>query len=81
MAGNVLEWTSSDFKVYPGGKVKEDDVKANTGRKVTRGGAFVTSAKYQTVTDRFFYIPSSQNDFIGFRCAKDVQQPQQSSQP
>jgi serine/threonine-protein kinase len=81
MAGNVLEWTSSDFKVYPGGKVKEDDVKANTGRKVTRGGAFVTSAKYQTVTDRFFYIPSSQNDFIGFRCAKDVQQPSNHPSP
>jgi formylglycine-generating enzyme required for sulfatase activity len=81
MAGNVLEWTSSEFKVYPGGQVTEEDVKANTGRKVTRGGAFVTSPKYQTVTDRFFYLPSTANDFIGFRCAKNAQQTPQTSQP
>ncbi len=70
MAGNVLEWTASDFKLYPGSKLPPDD--PNEGRKVLRGGAFNAEAIFQTATDRFFYLPPTKNDFIGFRCAKDA---------
>jgi serine/threonine-protein kinase len=70
MAGNVLEWTASDFKLYPGSKLPAND--PNAGRKVLRGGAFNAPAKYQTATDRFFYPPSTKADFIGFRCAKNA---------
>jgi len=77
MAGNVLEWTASDFRPYPGSAIKAND--DNAGRKVTRGGAFAVSAEYQTVTDRFFYLAATKNQYIGFRCAKDVSQPQQTA--
>src|SRR5215475_5303060 len=70
MAGNVLEWTASESKLYPENKLPPND--PNSGKKVSRGGAFNAPAKYQTATDRFFYTPSTKKDFIGFRCAKDV---------
>ncbi|MGH9837508.1 MAG: SUMF1/EgtB/PvdO family nonheme iron enzyme [Blastocatellia bacterium] len=70
MAGNVLEWTASDFKLYPGSQLPPDD--PNEGRKVLRGGAFNAEARFQTATDRFFYPPPTKSDFIGFRCAKDA---------
>jgi serine/threonine-protein kinase len=70
MAGNVLEWTASEFKLYPGSKLPPNN--PNGGRKVLRGGAFNAPAKYQTATDRFFYPPSTKADFIGFRCAKNI---------
>jgi len=72
MAGNVLEWTASDFKVYPASKLPPND--PNEDRKVLRGGAFNAEARFQTATDRFFYPPPTKADFIGFRCAKDAPQ-------
>lgn len=68
MAGNVLEWTASEFKLYPGSKL-DPNKDFNRDRLITRGGAFNAQAKYQTTTDRFFYTPSTKTDFIGFRCA------------
>jgi eukaryotic-like serine/threonine-protein kinase len=71
MAGNVLEWTASDFKLYAGSTLDPTKDK-NIGRKTTRGGAFNAKAEFQTATDRFFYPPSTKAEFIGFRCAKDL---------
>ncbi len=71
MAGNVLEWTASDFKLYPGNKLSPEN--PNSGRKVLRGGAYNAAAQYQTATDRFFYPPTTKTGFIGFRRAKDAQ--------
>jgi len=66
MAGNVAEWTASDYEPYPNSKAREDK-----GNKVTRGGGFKVFAREQTATERFFYRPTDSFDFIGFRCAKD----------
>lgn len=66
MAGNVAEWTASDYKPYPNSKAPEDE-----GNKVTRGGGFKVPASEQKATDRYFYRPTDSFDFIGFRCAKD----------
>jgi serine/threonine-protein kinase len=70
MAGNVSEWTASDFKFYPGSTFPPDN--PNVGRKVVRGGAYNIPVEKQTATDRFFQPPSTKNKFIGFRCAQDV---------
>jgi serine/threonine-protein kinase len=67
MAGNVAEWTATDYQPYPGSPAKPDE-----GNKVIRGGAFKAPAKEQTATDRFFYRPTKTFDYIGFRCAKDA---------
>ncbi len=69
MAGNVLEWTASEFKLYAGSKLKDGDL-PGSGSKVTRGGAFNARAKFQTTYDRYFYPPTEKTNFIGFRCAK-----------
>ncbi|HWQ31656.1 MAG TPA: bifunctional serine/threonine-protein kinase/formylglycine-generating enzyme family protein [Blastocatellia bacterium] len=70
MAGNVAEWTASDYRPYPGSKAKPED-----GFKVMRGGAFNTKAIQQTATDRFYDAPTRTFDYVGFRCAKDVNEP------
>jgi serine/threonine-protein kinase len=70
MAGNVAEWTASDYRPYPGSKAKPED-----GFKVMRGGAFNTKAIQQTATDRFYDAPTKTFDYVGFRCAKDVNEP------
>jgi eukaryotic-like serine/threonine-protein kinase len=67
MAGNVAEWTASDFKPYPGSPARPDE-----GNKVIRGGGFRVLASEQTTTERFFDGPNVKLDFIGFRCAKDA---------
>ncbi|MGE0884662.1 MAG: SUMF1/EgtB/PvdO family nonheme iron enzyme [Blastocatellales bacterium] len=67
MAGNVAEWTASDYKPYPGSRAKPDD-----GNKVMRGGSFINLPSQQTATDRFFNFPSRTFEFVGFRCAKDA---------
>ena len=69
MAGNVAEWTATDYKPYPGSTAKPAD-----GTKVVRGGAFNAPAKEQTATDRFYYRPTTTEDYIGFRCVKDANQ-------
>ncbi len=65
MAGNVAEWTDSDYKPYAGSKAKPDD-----GNKIIRGGSFINPASQQTATDRFFNRPTRTIDYVGFRCAK-----------
>ena len=72
MAGNVAEWTASDFSLYPGNTLPAYN-NPNSGRKTVRGGAFNALAQYQTATDRFFYPPTTKTGFIGFRAAKDAQ--------
>jgi serine/threonine-protein kinase len=67
MAGNVAEWTATDYKPYSGSSARLDE-----GNKVVRGGAFNTPAKEQTATDRFFYRPQQPYENIGFRCAKNL---------
>lgn len=67
MAGNVAEWTASDYAPYPGSKAKPDP-----GNKVFRGGSFSNPAKQQTATDRFYDAPTKTMNYVGFRCAKDA---------
>ena len=67
MAGNVAEWTGSDYKPYPGSSAKPDD-----GNKIQRGGSFINLPSQQTATDRFFTFPVKKFDYVGFRCAKDA---------
>ncbi len=65
MAGNVAEWTETEYLPYPGSAAKKDE-----GNRIIRGGGFKVPAKEQTATDRFFDRPTVTYDFVGFRCAK-----------
>ncbi|HKX27417.1 MAG TPA: bifunctional serine/threonine-protein kinase/formylglycine-generating enzyme family protein [Blastocatellia bacterium] len=67
LAGNVAEWTASDYQPYPGSTARPDE-----GNKVIRGGSFKNPAIEQIATDRYFDVPAKTLDYIGFRCAKNV---------
>ena len=63
MAGNVWEWTASEFKPY--------GVQKTDGKVVLRGGSFGgADARTLRTTNRFRLPPSSQSEFLGFRCAR-----------
>jgi serine/threonine protein kinase/formylglycine-generating enzyme required for sulfatase activity len=73
LAGNVLEWTASDFHLYPGGQMPEGrTLEQALGQKVLRGGSYNVTAEYQRATDRWVYPPTSKEEYIGFRCARDA---------
>lgn len=72
MAGNVVEWTASWYKAYPGSKLK----RRTFGKKfkVIRGGGWLLPGNpYSRTTNRSYAsLPKKRHRSIGFRCAKDV---------
>jgi len=59
MAGNVWEWTSSDYD--------------NSGEfKVVRGGSWLANAWLVRSATRLWYYPSDRPNRLGFRCAQDA---------
>lgn len=72
MGGNVWEWTSSWFKVYPGGA--DSNPYYGERFRVTRGGAWFEEAAQLTTFNRNAADPEiTANDDLGFRCARDAQ--------
>lgn len=71
MVGNVWEWTASDLKPYPGGKLPG----APRGElKVIRGGSWREGREQATTTYRGYLFARASKDYsaTGFRCVKDV---------
>ena len=74
MAGNVMEWTASWYKPYPGSDLKSDDFGEKF--KVVRGDSWGDTghyylAYYSRASYRLNVNPEERFAFIGFRCAKD----------
>jgi formylglycine-generating enzyme required for sulfatase activity len=57
MAGNVWEWTSSDY---------------DSNNKVLRGGSWLYVARYLVSTYRNRNLPTLRTSAVGFRCAQDA---------
>jgi len=74
MIGDVWEWTSSEYTLYPGFKSKFSEYtdKWAINQKVLRGGSFATPAKQIRNTYRNYFKPHERILFAGFRCAQDV---------
>lgn len=76
MIGNVWEWTSSDFKPYPGfvtGPYKEYSEPWFGDQKVLRGGCWATRSRLIHNTYRNFYTPDRRDVWAGFRtCALNI---------
>ncbi|MCI0663160.1 MAG: bifunctional serine/threonine-protein kinase/formylglycine-generating enzyme family protein [Acidobacteria bacterium] len=81
LSGNLWEWTSSDYKEYPGGvKILIPDGYSNL--KVIRGGSFESTGKNATATLRSGWPATRINwpgdgtepiySGTGFRCAQDL---------
>lgn len=75
MIGDVWEWTSSDFRLYPGFQAfpyKEySEVFDDGGFKVLRGGSWATHPRAARITFRNWDFPIRRQIFAGFRCARD----------
>lgn len=74
MIGDVWEWTSSEYVLYPGFKSRFEEYtdKWAINQKVLRGGCFATSQKHIRNSYRNYFRPSERIVFAGFRCAKDL---------
>lgn len=73
MIGDVWEWTSSEYVLYPGfeSKFPEYTDKWTINQKVLRGGCFATPVAQIRNSYRNYFKPYERIPFAGFRCAKD----------
>ena len=76
LIGDVWEWTSSDFRPYPGFVAfpyrEYSEVFFGPDYKVLRGGSFGTDAAACRGTFRNWDYPIRRQIFSGFRCARDL---------
>jgi iron(II)-dependent oxidoreductase len=76
MVGDVWEWTSSDFRAYPGFAPfpyrEYSEVFFGPDHRVLRGGSFGTDSVACRGTFRNWDYPIRRQIFAGFRCARDI---------
>jgi ergothioneine biosynthesis protein EgtB len=74
MIGDVWEWTSSEYVLYPGfeSKFPEYTDKWAINQKVLRGGCFATPSRQIRNSYRNYFRPQERILFSGFRCARDL---------
>ncbi len=74
MIGDVWEWTSSEYRLYPNFRslFKEYNDKWAINQKVLRGGSFATPRRQIRNSYRNFFRAHDRIHFAGFRCVKDI---------
>jgi ergothioneine biosynthesis protein EgtB len=74
MIGDVWEWTSSEYVLYPNfrSRFPEYTDKWAIGHKVLRGGSFATARGQIRSSYRNYFKPFERILFAGFRCARDI---------
>jgi gamma-glutamyl hercynylcysteine S-oxide synthase len=74
--GNVWQWTSSQFRGYPGFEAfpypEYSQVWFDGDHRVSRGGSWFTSPALARTSFRNFYRRQFRPAFIGVRCARDA---------
>ena len=71
LAGNVSEWTSSDFALYPNSTAKPIDFHGVVA-KIIRGGNYTSPELELKTTSRFWAPTNTKEAAFGFRVAMDV---------
>ena len=73
MIGDVWEWTSSEYNLYPGFRTKLSEYtnKWAINQKVLRGGSFATPRNQVRNSYRNYFKPHERILFSGFRCVSD----------
>ncbi len=72
MSGNVYEWCSDEWDMYPESPQTDPEVEREGAFKVIRGGDFRSAPEDCRVSVRRTFDPNEQNDGIGFRLAMTV---------
>jgi iron(II)-dependent oxidoreductase len=76
MLGDIWEWTSSDFRAYPGFEpfpyAEYSQVFFGEEHKVLRGGAWATNRDVIRPSFRNWDLPERRQIFAGLRCVKDA---------
>jgi gamma-glutamyl hercynylcysteine S-oxide synthase len=76
LIGDVWEWTSSDFRPYPGFEAwpyrEYSEVFWGDEYKVLRGGSWATDPSAVRGSFRNWDLPIRRQIFAGFRCARDA---------
>ncbi len=73
MAGNVFEWTNTDFTHYPDSDQQTPREKGYEGTyQVVRGGSFDYPKECSMTTTRLWAKPVDKGPRLGFRCAADL---------
>ncbi|PIE28960.1 hypothetical protein CSA57_10890 [candidate division KSB3 bacterium] len=70
MVGNVLEWTADRYRAYPWSEYEQADFAGDF--IVLRGASWIHSAERAACFTRFYAPAENRNNFIGFRCVKDI---------
>ena len=72
MVGNAWEWTASNLKAYPGGRLPANQEPGDL--KVIRGGSYESTKDFATTTYRTGWPARGAKtyDQTGFRCVQDV---------
>jgi len=76
LAGNVWEWVAdwygADYYATLETGVLNPQGPSSGQSRVLRGGSFKTNISNLRVADRYFLVPTTTREEIGFRCARDV---------
>jgi iron(II)-dependent oxidoreductase len=76
LVGDAWEWTSSDFRGYPGFTAfpyaEYSEIFFGSDYKVLRGGSWATHPLAVRTTFRNWDFPTRRQIFAGFRCARDA---------
>jgi len=80
MHGNVFEWVSDWYDVYPSGDATDPEGVAISDNRVIRGGSWYSDATSLGAAQRFIFGPNVRTTVLGFRLALK-QFPTDSSDP
>lgn len=74
MAGNIAEWVADWYKdAYRKGDVRNPRGPGEGDGKVIRGGGYYDPPERLAIARRGYADPSTQLEYLGFRCARNVQ--------